>query len=214
MADAGAGEHYGSAPSIEWRKTALLVVDMQNDFIYAGPLCVSGGIAIMPVVNKAVSLAREKGALVVWVKREHDLSGRDVELFRTHLYGGELVGPTVKGTPGAALVEGLDVLPQDLVLVKYRFSAFFDTNLDRVLRRQGVVNIVVAGVQTPNCIRATAFDALALDYLSVTVLADATAAANPEIHAANLLDLRNVGIKTPSIHEWVKDEPPVVRGVV
>lgn len=79
------------------------------------------------------------------VKREHDPSGRDVELFRTHLYGGETVGPTVKGTPGAALVEGLEPLPQECVLVKYRFSAFFDTNLDRVLRRHGVVNVVVAG---------------------------------------------------------------------
>ncbi|BBN13245.1 hypothetical protein MPTK1_6g01980 [Marchantia polymorpha subsp. ruderalis] len=187
----------------EWQHTALLIVDMQNDFIQAGgPLHVAGGEAVVAEVKKAVIIAREKGAHVIWVVREHDASGRDVELFRTHLYPDGVVGPTVKGTYGCQLVDGLEPKTGETMLVKSRFSAFFATNLDLILRRLGIATVVVAGVQTPNCIRATAFDALALDYPKVMVLADATAAASPKVHDANLFDMRNVGIGTPTVDEW------------
>ena len=59
------------------------------------------------------------------------------------------------------------MLPGELVLVKRRFSAFFATHLDLLLRRLGTERLVVCGVQTPNCIRATAFDAVSLDYHQV-----------------------------------------------
>lgn len=62
--------------------------------------------------------------------------------------------------------------------------------------------MVVAGVQTPNCIRATAFDALAEDFPVVSVLADCTASATDAVQAANLLDMRNAGINTPSLAQW------------
>ncbi|CAK9204848.1 unnamed protein product [Sphagnum troendelagicum] len=189
----------------KWQKTALLVVDMQKDFLDPeGSLFVRGGPSVIPAVKKAVSIAREKGAFIVWVVREHHVTGRDVEHFRRHLYDGKS-GPTSKGTDGAALVDDLIPLPGEHVLVKSRFSAFFATNLDLVLRRVGIEHIAVAGVQTPNCIRATAFDAIAHDYPSVVVLSDATAAASDEVHAANLFDLRNVSIATPTLDEWASE---------
>lgn len=190
--------------SSNWKKSALLVIDMQNDFVLpGGPLYVKGGAAIVPAVKQAVSFAREKGALIVWVIREHHKSGRDVECFRRHHYNTEQVGPTVKGTKGAALVDGLEPQPEDQVIVKYRFSAFFGTNLHSVLHCAGIQNVIVVGVQTPNCIRQTVFDAVALDYPSVVVLSDATGAASPEVHDANLFDMRNVGVATPSVVEWM-----------
>jgi len=186
----------------KWKKTALLVVDMQNDFLSPeAALFVAGGPSIIPAVLKAVEIAREKGAFVVWVVREHHESGRDVEYFRKHLYDGT-TGPTTNGSGGATLADGLVARPGEHKIVKSRFSAFFATNLDLVLRREGIDHIVVAGVQTPNCIRATAFDAIAHDYPSVAVLSDATAAQNEAIHSANLLDLRNVSIATPTVAKW------------
>ncbi|KAJ7528152.1 hypothetical protein O6H91_16G087400 [Diphasiastrum complanatum] len=197
------GTMNGLEEEIAWKKTALLVIDMQNDFILpGGPVCVAGGADIVPAVQKAVEVAREKGAFVVWVLREHHSSGRDVEFFRKHFYENGKKGPTIKGSSGAALVEGLVPSAGEHVIVKSRFSAFFATNLDLVLRRAGISNIVIVGVQTPNCIRATVFDAVALDYPSVSVLADATAAANPSIHTANLLDIQNVGVATPTLATW------------
>jgi nicotinamidase-related amidase len=66
----------------------------------------------------------------------------------------------------------------------------------------GVEDVVIAGVQTPNCIRGTAWDAIALDYPRVTVLADATASASDQVQQANLYDMRQVSIATPTVAEW------------
>ncbi len=84
------------------------------------------------------------------VVREHHVTGRDVEHFRRHLYDGKS-GPTSKGTEGAALVDDLIPLPGEHVLVKSRFSAFFATNLDLVLRRVGIEHIAVAGACLLSC---------------------------------------------------------------
>ena len=69
-------------------------------------------------------------------------------------------------------------------------------------RRMGVQHVVIAGVQTPNCIRGTAWDALALDYPRVTVLADATASRSEAVQAANLEDMRCASVLTPTVAEW------------
>ncbi|PPD81078.1 hypothetical protein GOBAR_DD21993 [Gossypium barbadense] len=157
----------------KWKHTALLVIDMQNDFILDdGLMRVNGGKAIVPNVIKAVEIARQRGILIVWVVREHDYLGRDVELFRRHLYTPGKEGPTTKGYLGAQLVDGLVIKEGDYKLVKTRFSAFFATHLHSFLR----------SVQTPNCIRQTVFDAVAHNYQPVTVIVDATAAATADIH--------------------------------
>ncbi|XP_031277803.1 probable inactive nicotinamidase At3g16190 [Pistacia vera] len=189
----------------KWSHTALLVIDMQNDFILDdGLMRVDGGKAIVPNVIKTVEMARQRGILVIWVVREHDPQGRDVELFRRHLYLPGKVGPTSKGSPGAELVDGLVIKEGDYKLVKTRFSAFFATHLHSFLQTAGINSLVIAGVQTPNCIRQTVFDAVALDYQPVSVIVDATAAATPDIHLANIFDMRNVGVATPTFQEWCK----------
>ncbi|XP_071715478.1 probable inactive nicotinamidase At3g16190 isoform X2 [Rutidosis leptorrhynchoides] len=136
------------------------------------------------------------------VVREHDPLGRDVELFRKHLYGDGKPKPTSKGSKGAELVDGLVIKEEDYKVVKTRFSAFFATHLHSVLQGAGIDSLAVVGVQTPNCIRQTVFDAVELDYKSVTVIVDATAAATPDVHAANLYDMRNVGVATLTLEEW------------
>lgn len=77
--------------------------------------------------------------------REHDPLGRDVELFRRHLYPAAKEGPTVKGKKGAELVDGLVIEERDYKLVKTRFSAFFATHLDSFLKSNGVDSLVVIG---------------------------------------------------------------------
>ncbi|XP_059303225.1 probable inactive nicotinamidase At3g16190 isoform X1 [Lycium ferocissimum] len=201
----------------KWSKTALVVIDMQKDFIVAGgPMLVKGGEAIVPNVIKTVEVARNRGIPIIWVVREHDSLGRDVELFRRHLYGNGKPKPTSKGSVGAELVDGLVIQEGDYKLVKTRFSAFFNTNLHSYLQGIGITNLVIIGVQTPNCIRQTVFDAVALDYQRVTVILDATAAATPDVHIeclsettsppsqgrANIFDMKNVGVATPTLEEW------------
>ncbi|KAF3450725.1 hypothetical protein FNV43_RR06814 [Rhamnella rubrinervis] len=184
---------------------SLMIVILQKDFIDDdGPVRVSGGRAIVPNVIKAVQVARQRGILVIWVVREHDPLGRDVEQFRRHFYADGKKGPTSKGSVGAELVDGLVIEEGDYKLVKTRFSAFFATHLHSFLQGAGIHSLVITGVQTPNCIRQTVFDAVALDYQSVNVIVDATAAATPDIHAANIFDMKNVGVATPTLQEWIE----------
>ena len=84
------------------------------------------------------------------------------------------------------------VLPQDYVLVKPRFSAFFHTGLDLILRRLGVQTVLLAGTTTPNCIRTTCYDAISLDYDAV-VPSDCTSSVTDAVQAANLADMQRVG---------------------
>ncbi|KAF0933716.1 hypothetical protein E2562_019195 [Oryza meyeriana var. granulata] len=193
-----------AAASAKWSETAMLVIDMQKDFVdpaMRSPMLVDGGQVVVPTVAEAVAVARERGIFVVWVVREHDPSGADVEVFRRHFYSGGK-GPTVKGLKGAELADGLVIKQGEYKLVKTRFSAFFATPLDSVLKTSGIKNLVIVGVQTPNCIRQTVFDAVALDYEKVTVIIDATAAARPEIHLSNIRDMKNIGVETPTLEEW------------
>ena len=91
-----------------------------------------------------------------------------------------------------AFPSAFTVLPQDYVLVKPRFSAFFHTGLDLILRRLGVQTVLLAGTTTPNCIRTTCYDAISLDYDAV-VLSDCTSSVTDAVQAANLADMQRVG---------------------
>ncbi|KAG2434110.1 hypothetical protein HXX76_007837 [Chlamydomonas incerta] len=183
--------------------TAVICIDMQNDFLLpSSPLCVKCGIACLPRVQDAIVAARAKSLPIIWVIREHDPSGVDIEYTRAHLLQSGGAGGTVPGSKGAELVEGLEVQPGDLVVIKKRFSAFLATHLDFMLRRLGVSRVVLCGVQTPNCIRATAVDALGHDYAAV-VLSDATASKSEAVQENNLEDMRRMGITTPTTAEWI-----------
>ncbi|KAG2453927.1 hypothetical protein HYH02_002130 [Chlamydomonas schloesseri] len=183
--------------------TAIICIDMQNDFLLpSSPLCVKCGMACLPKVQDALAAARAKSLPVIWVIREHDPSGLDIEYTRAHLLQAGGAGGTVPGSKGAELVEGLQVAPGEHVVIKKRFSAFLATHLDFMLRRLGVKRVVLCGVQTPNCIRATAVDALGHDY-AVTVLADATASKSEAVQENNLEDMRCMGITTVTTAEWI-----------
>ena len=171
---------------------ALLVIDMQNDFcLPTADLFVAGAPAIANTVARAVDGFRAAGLPVVWVTRRHRPDGSDVDRSRRLLFRER---PFLVDSPGCDLIDGLAPLPDEHVIVKRRWSAFFGTDLDMLLRRLRLERLYLAGVQTPNCIRTTACDANALDYGCV-VLADATASATQAVQDANLFDMRNMGIE-------------------
>jgi nicotinamidase-related amidase len=180
--------------------TALVVIDMQNDFcLSTSQLFVRGAPQVIDNVIAIAETFREAGAPVVIVLRQHRESGLDVDHTRTGLFSED---PFLVSSPGADLVCGLEIADTDIVVVKRRWSAFFATDLDLVLRRLGVKSVVLAGVQTPNCIRATAADATSLDYHCV-VLSDATASASDEVQNANLYDMGMMGVDVMTVEEAV-----------
>lgn len=172
---------------------ALAIIDMQNDFVLPGAIaCVAGAASTLPTVRRLLAEARARGWRVIHVTREHRADGSDVELFRREAFGRGR-GICVAGTPGADIVPELAPLPGECSLKKRRFSAFLFTEFDALLRRLGVSTLLLAGTQYPNCIRATAVDAMSRDY-RVIVVTDACSAQTPEVASHNISDLSRMGV--------------------
>jgi len=175
--------------------TALLVIDMQNGFLCdRSPLFIDGAPATVPACAAVIARCREKGIPVIFVTRAYAADGSDVELARRAAWeaGGRPLSPGCASEIDAAMPASFGCDARDYRLVKPRYSAFFATGLDLLLRRLGVKSLLLAGTTTPNCIRATCYDALSLDY-AVTVLRDCTSSKTPEIQESNLRDMAAVG---------------------
>ena len=97
-----------------------------------------------------------------------------------------------------AYPEEFEVLESDYCIYKPRFSAFFHTSVDLVLRRLGVDTVILAGTTTPNCVRTTCYDALSLDY-DVIVLSDCTSSVTDEVQRANLSDMQRIGAEIADV---------------
>ena len=180
---------------IEPARAAFLLIDMQNGFIDgASPLCIAGAAATVPACAHALAAAREHGLAVFHVRRAYAADGSDVEAVRWEAWaeGGR---PLSSADPmSLACPSELAPAPGEPVVVKPSWSAFFGTDLDALLRARGIGTLVLAGTTTPNCVRSTAYDGLALGF-NVAVLRDATSSRSPEAQEANLADMEAAGIQ-------------------
>lgn len=180
---------------IEPARAAFLLIDMQNGFIdAASPLCIAGAAATVPACAHALAAAREHGLAVFHVRRAYATNGSDVEAVRweTWAEGGR---PLSAADPASLdCPPELSPAPGEPVIMKPSWSAFFGTELAATMRQQGIGTIVLAGTTTPNCVRSTAYDGLALGF-NVAVLRDATSSRTPEVQEANLADMEAVGIQ-------------------
>lgn len=175
-------------------KTALLVIDMQGGFLdEASPMCIPTARGTVPACAAVQEKARELGVGVYFVIRKYAPDGSDVEFTRYDAWkrGGKPCS-VENGPIGWAMPPEFQVKPGDTVLVKPRYSAFFQTHLDGMLRRQGVDTVVVTGTTTPNCIRATVFDAISLDYNTV-ILEDCCSSVTEEIQRVNMDCMARIG---------------------
>jgi nicotinamidase/pyrazinamidase len=162
------------------RATALLLIDVQNDFADpGGALAVTGGDAIIPLLNSQVAAAHASGALVAYTQDWHPAStphfARDGGIWPVHCvmatWGAELHpnllvdGPTIrKGTAGEDGYSGFSMRDPDT-------GRESPTELDGLLRAARIERVVIAGLATDYCVRATALDAVRLGYRT-SVLAD------------------------------------------
>jgi len=187
-------------------RSALLVIDIQNDFADpAGSLAVTGGDGIIPAVNAAVRSALDAGALVVATQDWHPEStphfAKDGGIWPVHC---------VAGTWGAELHPSLDV-PIDVPRVRKGangedgYSGFTmrdpesgaerPTELEGLLRERAIERVVVCGLATDYCVLSTALDAVRLGF-GVTLLGDAVAAVNiaPDDGDRALLEMAEAGV--------------------
>jgi nicotinamidase-related amidase len=172
----------------EPRKTALLIIDMQNDFVLPGaPVAAPGAVEIMQLIGDLAHRSRAKGFPVIYTQEMHRADGSDfgIEL--------EFEPPhCLEGTSGLDIVDDLKPEPGDRVIRnKRRYDAFLGTDLDFVLRGTGAENLIVTGVCTDICVSSTVQHARNLDYRCF-VVSDASAGTSPQRHEAALSCLEHV----------------------
>ncbi len=176
------------------KKTALIIIDMQNDFVLpTAPQTIARAEIIVPNIQKVLASFRSQELPVFHVYREYRADGSDIENTRLNTFLTEQKY-CVPHTKGCEIIDELRPIEGEYKIVKNRFSGFMQTELDFILRRLSVEKIVVCGIQYPNCIRATIFDGVALGY-DVTLITDATEAQTEEIAKANILDIKNIGVE-------------------
>ena len=176
-------------------QAALIVIDMEKGFIDPkSPHCIRQAAESVPACISAVKKARSMGIPVFFVKRIYRSNGSDVEITRYKGWkeGGRAMAPASTGFNSAEAPEGLKPILGDYAIIKPRWSAFFHTELDLILRRLNIKTVILIGTTTPNCVRATAYDANSLEY-NVVILEDCCSSQTTEIQQANIDDLRRMG---------------------
>jgi ureidoacrylate peracid hydrolase len=185
---------------IEPAKTAMIVVDMQNDFVApGGGLETPAARAMVPKLVEALRICRSAGIKVIYTAHVHRRDGSDMGLFDDLHPAVANRTAVVDGTPGSEIYPEVAPVAGEHVIKKHRYSGFFGTDLDIILRQWGVDTVIISGTTTENCCHATARDALFRDY-RVVFLSDATATydypdrgfgsmPNEQVHHATLVIL-------------------------
>ena len=151
-------------------RTALVVVDMQNDFVKAGgALQVADAEATIPVIRGLIELAETHGMRVVYSQDTHREGDPEWEIWPEHAR---------EGSWGWEIVEDLAPKAEATVVRKVRYDAFYGTHLDHFLRLWGVDTVIVCGTVANICVHYTAASA-ALRWYRVVIPRDATSALEP-----------------------------------
>lgn len=162
------------------QNAAILVVDMLNDFV-TGALACDRGKAIVPATAQLLEAARKKNVPVIFCNDAH-IKGIDREL---KLWGDHAIA----GTKGAEVIPELGLCEQDYVVPKRRYSGFFQTSLDILLKELGVQTVIMTGLHAHMCVRHTSADAYCLGY-NVIVAKEATDSFTEEDYLNGLAYLK------------------------
>ena len=172
------------AMQLRKESSALLVIDMQEFFLDPqSPSFTCGGLAILPVLRRLIAGFREAGRPVIYTKHVHHPDNLD-----SGIMGWWWEGMCIEGSPGSEIHRDLAPLPSDKVVLKHRYSAFYNTDLETILRCLRIEDLVITGIMTNMCCESTARDAYFRDY-RVFFLADGTGSINEEMQLARLLNL-------------------------
>jgi ureidoacrylate peracid hydrolase len=183
-------------PMERWdpRWSALLVVDVQNDFVSPKGSAtqrgedVSASVAMVPRLVRLIDEARRVGLTVVYIKTTHG-EWTDTPSWIYRKSQQKVLNTCREGTWGAEFYEGISPLPSERVVIKHRYSAFINTDLNTVLKAKGIESVLTTGVATNVCVETTTRDAYMYDYY-VTMVSDCSAAYDPKLHESTLENMR------------------------
>jgi maleamate amidohydrolase len=138
-------------------ENCLIVIDMQNDFL--DRLEAANRVRLVSKTNQLVDSFRASGCPIIWIKQtfKPDLSDAFLQMRDRQ------ISIVIDGSEGAEIDPGLSRRDEDWVIVKKRYSAFFGTDFEQILRNLTPDRITIAGVNSHACIRTTAIDAYQRD---------------------------------------------------
>lgn len=209
----------GSGPTStapRWESSALLIIDVQRDVLSESPVGIPGTSEVLPQFVRLVEAFRAAGRPRAHLVRLYQANGTDADLVRRDALRAGMRMLLV-GTPGSQIAPGLlppgspaldtDLLlsgapqvlgPDEVILFKPRWSAFFRTGLAQWLAERWVSTVAVTGCNFPNCPRATAVDAISHD-LRVVVVDDAVSGFTTE----RMSDLAGLGPRSMTTSDVV-----------
>ncbi|MEK7340620.1 MAG: isochorismatase family cysteine hydrolase [Candidatus Binatota bacterium] len=176
------------------RWSALLVVDVQNDFVSPKGSAaqrgddVNAAQAMVPRLTRLIEEARRVGLTIVYIRTTHS-EWTDTPSWIYRKSQEKTLSTCREGTWGAEFYDGISPLPDERVVIKHRYSAFINTDLNTVLKAKGIESVLVTGVATNVCVETTTRDAYMFDYY-VTMVEDCAAAYEPRLHEGTLENIR------------------------
>ena len=179
--------------SLDPKRTAHVVVDLQNGFMAQGQVGeVPIAREIVPNVNRVSRALRAAGGVVVYIQNTIDDATRSgwsnwATYFSTPARAERMNEAFKPGSDGHAIWDGLEVLPQDLKVLKRRFGAFVpgSSDLHEILQARGIDTVIITGTVTNVCCESTARDAMMMNY-KVVFVSDGNAAFTDAEHNATL----------------------------
>lgn len=166
-------------------KTAVLVIDMLNDFVLEGaPLEVPATRKMVPLLQDQIEKARKQHMPVIYVCDAHDEN--DPEFVRMGWPAHAL-----SGTSGGEVIDALKPQPVDTIIQKKSYSAFFATSLHAVLQKHSIAHLLITGCVTNICVLYTAADAVQRGY-RVTIVRNCVAGLNANDHEFALRQMKEV----------------------
>lgn len=163
-------------------KVAVIVVDMVYDFTNPkGEVFYPLNEALLPKIKSFVNHARTLGCQIVYMRHSvtKAMLNEHVKLTRDNC---------IAGTGGDEIDERLDVMPEDLIIKKHKYSSFFETSLAETLAQRDIHEIIVIGTKTNNCILATVLDAYNLN-IKTTVIKELVGTSDEQTNQVYLRDM-------------------------
>jgi ureidoacrylate peracid hydrolase len=209
---------------VDRKNAALVVIDVQNDFVATGGFfeSIGGDVGFLqrttvPSLLHLIDMARAFGVLTTFVKAIYDEQYRSAPMEERKLRLKNDRWPCISGTWGAEFYE-IRPLPGEPVVIKHRYSGMIGTELDSILKKHGVQSLLMAGVATDTCVEGTARDAYFMDYY-VSLISDCSGALSETDHVSALSRFsRDYGLVLTShdvIAAWERIDrmPPDARNI-
>lgn len=166
------------------KHSALLVIDMQKYFLSPqSSEYTPAALVILNNIKKLIDTYREQTLPVIYTRHAHHYTGTDAGIMKWWWQG-----MCIEGTPESEVADEIAPLANERQIIKRRYSAFYNTDMETILRCFEMKDLVICGIMTNMCCESTARDAYFRDF-RVFFPADATATINEEMHIASLLNL-------------------------